>query len=68
MYLPTLVPAMTSDLYLPAQVKILQLPKLLVLSLSLPLPPLLLLLLLLLMIIIITRDAFAAAKSALNGP
>ena len=66
-YLPTLVPAMIPDLYLPVQVKILLLPQLLVLSLLLPLTPLLLLLLLLLIIIII-RDAITAAKFALNGP
>ena len=48
LYLPTLVPAMTPDLYLQAQVKILLLPQLLVLSLLLLLTPLLLLLLLLL--------------------
>ena len=58
--------------YLPVQVKILQLPtQLLVLSLPVPSPPpppLLLLLQLLLLEIITTRDAFAAAKFALNDP
>ena len=71
LYWPTLAPVMTPDLYFPVQVKILLLPQLLILLLSLSLassPPLLLLLLLLLMIIITTRDAFAAAKSALKGP
>ena len=70
---------MAPSLYLPVQDKILLLlPQPLVLSLPLALPPpliiqllllpLLLLLLLLLIIIIITRDAFAAANSALNDP
>ena len=67
MYLLTLAPVMISDLYLLVQVKILLLPELLVLLLSLS-PALLLLPLLLLLMIIITRDAFVAAKSALNGP
>ena len=64
LYLPTMAPALTPDLYL----LYLLLSQLLVLLLSLPLPRLLLLLLLLLIIILITRDAFAAAKSALNAP
>ena len=68
---------MAPNLYLPVQDKILLLlPQPLVLSLPLALPPPLiiqllllpLLLLLLLIIIIITRDAFAAANSALNDP
>ena len=54
--------------YLPVQVKILLLlPQLLVLSLPLPSPPPPPLLLLVLLEII-TRDAFTAAKSTLNGP
>ena len=64
LYLPTMAPALTPDLYL----LYLPLSQLLVLLLSLPLPRALLLLLLLLIIILITRDAFAAAKSALNVP
>ena len=74
-YLPSQAPSVTPGLYLPVQVKILLLPQLLVLLISLsvapPLPLLLLLillLLLLLMIILTTKNAFAAAKSALNGP
>ena len=68
---------MAPSLYLPVQDKILLLlPQPLVLSLPLALPPPLiiqllllpLLLLLLVLIIIITRDAFAAANSALNDP
>ena len=69
---------MAPNLYLPVQDKILLLlPQPLVLSLPLALPPPLiiqllllplLLLLLLIIIIIITRDAFAAANSALNDP
>ena len=73
---------MAPSLYLPVQDKILLLlPQPLVLSLPLALPPpliiqllllplllLLLLLLLIIIIIIITRDAFAAVKSALNDP
>ena len=70
---------MAPSLYLPVQDKILLLlPQPLVLSLPLALPPpliiqllllpLLLLLLLIIIIIIITRDAFAAANSALNDP
>ena len=68
---------MAPNLYLPVQDKILLLlPQPLVLSLPLALPPPLiiqllllpLLLLLLLLLIIITRDAFAAANSALNDP
>ena len=68
---------MAPNLYLPVQDKILLLlPQPLVLSLPLALPPPLiiqllllpLLLLLLVLIIIITRDAFAAANSALNDP
>ena len=57
---------MTRNLYLPVKEKILLLvlPQVLVLSIPLPLPSPLTLLPLLLMI---TRDAFAAAKSALNG-
>ena len=69
LYLPALTPAMAPNLYLPVQGKILLLlTQLLVLSLPLLLPPPLLLQLLLLPLKIITRSAFAAAKSALNGP
>ena len=53
-YLPSQAPAIVSGLCLPFHVKILLLPKLLVL--------------LLLMIILTTKNAFVAAKSALNDP
>ena len=70
LYLPILTPAMGPNLYLPVQDKIvLLLPQLLVLSLPLPLLPRLILQLLLLplLLITITRNAFAKAKSVLNG-
>ena len=59
---------MAPDLYLLVQVQILVLTQLLALSLSLPPPLLLLLLLQLVLMIKITRNAFAAAKLALNDP
>ena len=61
---------MAPDLYLLVQVQILVLVQLLALLLSLSLPPLLLLLLLLQLVLMIkiTRNAFAAAKLALNDP
>ena len=64
---------MAPNLHSPVQAKILLLlSHPLILSLSPPLPPPLLLVQLLLplplLLIIITRDTFAAAKPALNGP
>ena len=69
LYLATLATTMAPDLYLLVQVQILVLTQLLALLLSLSLPPPLLLLLLQLVLMIkITRNAFAAAKLALNDP
>ena len=70
LYLATLATTMAPDLYLLVQVQILVLTQLLALLLSLSLPPPLLLLLLLQLVLMIkiTRNAFAAAKLALNDP